>query len=67
MKTTIDIPERELEEAMRHTGATTKKEAVLTALVDFNRRRRLAKLVEKFGTFEHFLTHEDLRKSRSER
>jgi hypothetical protein len=67
MKTTIDIPEHELEEAMRHTGAATKREAVVTAIVDFNRRRRLAKLVEKFGTFEHFLSHDDLRKSRAER
>ncbi|HEX2465379.1 MAG TPA: type II toxin-antitoxin system VapB family antitoxin [Thermoanaerobaculia bacterium] len=66
MKTTIDIPERELREAMKHTGAATKREAVVTAIVDFNRRRRLAKLAERFGTFQHFLSHDDLRKLRSE-
>jgi Arc/MetJ family transcription regulator len=66
MKTTIDIPEKELEEAMRHTGASTKREAVVTAIVDFNRRRRLARLVERFGTYEHFPTQDELRKSRSE-
>jgi Arc/MetJ family transcription regulator len=67
MKTTIDIPEKELKEAMRHLGAATKREAVVTALVDFNRRRRLARLAERFGTFEHFITHDDLRRLRAER
>ena len=66
MKTTIDIPDKELQEAMRHTGAATKREAVVTAIVDFNRRRRLGKLVERFGTFDQFLTHDELRRSRTE-
>ncbi|MCP3958334.1 MAG: type II toxin-antitoxin system VapB family antitoxin [bacterium] len=66
MKTSIDIPEEELEEALRHTRARTKREAVVTALTDFNRRRRLAKVVESFGTFEHFLTHEELSRLREE-
>ena len=64
MKTTVDIPIGELEEAMRHTGAATKREAVVTALVDFNRRHRLARLVEHLGTFEHFLTGEELQRRR---
>ena len=66
MKTTIDIPEKELQEAIRHTGAKTKREAVVTALTEFNRRRRLAKLVERFGTFEQFLSHDDLLRLRNE-
>lgn len=66
MKTTINIPDEELEEAIRHTGARTKREAVVTALVDFNRRRRLSRLVERFGTFEHFLTHEELSRLRED-
>ena len=66
MKTTIDIPRDELEEAVRHTGATTKREAVVTAVADFNRRRRLAKLVERFGTFENIITHEELARLREE-
>ena len=66
MKTTVDLPEEELEEAIRYTGATTKRQAVLTALTDFNRRHRLQKLVEKFGTFEHFVSHEQLTKLRAE-
>jgi Arc/MetJ family transcription regulator len=66
MKTTIDIPEKELREAMRHLGATTKREAVVTALVDFNRRRRLAKLAERLGTFDRFSTAEELEALRGE-
>lgn len=66
MKTTLDIPEKELEEAIRHTGAKTKREAVVIALSEFNRRRRLQKLAEKFGTFEGFMTQDDLRRMREE-
>ncbi|MEE8278004.1 MAG: type II toxin-antitoxin system VapB family antitoxin [Thermoanaerobaculia bacterium] len=66
MKTTIDIPERELEEAIRHTGAKTKREAVVTALAEFNRRRRLQKLLEKLGKSTTFMTHEELRRMREE-
>jgi hypothetical protein len=65
MKTTISIPQQDLEELLRHTRAATKTEAVVTAITDFNRRRRMARLVERFGTFEHFLSHDDLRTSRS--
>ena len=42
MKTTIDIPENELRDAMRFTRATTKREAVVKVLEEFNRRRRMA-------------------------
>jgi hypothetical protein len=60
MKTTIDIPEKELEEAIRHSGAKTKREAVVTAVADFNRRRRLEKLRAELGTFEGMITLEEL-------
>jgi hypothetical protein len=66
MKTTLDIPENELEEAIRHTGARTKREAVVIALSEFNRRRRLQKLAEKFGTLNEFMTQDDLRRMREE-
>jgi len=64
MKTTVDIPEKELEEALRHTGAKTKREAVVIALSELNRRRRLQKLVERFGTLDDFMSQEDLRRMR---
>lgn len=66
MKTTVDIPDRELQDVIRHTGARTKREAIVTAIVEFNRRRRLARLVERLGTFEHFVSHEELDRLRSE-
>ncbi len=64
MKTTIDIPEKELKDAMRFTGATTKREAVVTALRDFNRRKRIAALTRHFGASDTFMTHADLLKFR---
>ncbi len=66
MKTTIDIPDRELRDILRSTGARTKREAVVTAIVEFNRRRRLARLVQRLGTFEHFLSHDELDRLRTE-
>ena len=61
MKTTIDIPEEVLRETMQHTGARTKREAVVTALADFNRHRRLERLAKRLGTFDAFMTQEELR------
>ena len=66
MKTTIDIPEEALREVLRNTGAKTKREAVLTALNEFNRRRRLAQLAKRFGSFEGFISNEELAKLRQE-
>jgi len=50
MKTTVDIPAEELEDAMRFTRARTKREAIVTALVEFNRRRRMAELARRAGS-----------------
>ena len=47
MKTTIDIPDGSLREAIKHTGAKTKREAVVTALEKFNRRHRLEEMAER--------------------
>jgi Arc/MetJ family transcription regulator len=66
MKTTVDIPDEQLEEAMRHTGAKTKREAAVIALTELNRRRRLQKLVEKFGSSDSFMTQAELRRMREE-
>ncbi len=64
MKTTIDIPQKTLQEAVKYTHAKTKKEAVVKALEEFNRRQRLAKLANKLGTFDRFISREELRKMR---
>lgn len=67
MKTTIDIPDNELKEAIRHTGAKTKRDAVVYALHDFNKRRRLAELSKMLGTFKDFMTQDDLKAMREDR
>jgi Bacterial antitoxin of type II TA system, VapB len=66
VKTTIDIPDEALGEVMRHTGARTKREAVLAAIEEFNRRRRVGALVSKFGTLDGFMTGEELLRLREE-
>jgi Arc/MetJ family transcription regulator len=67
MKTTIDIPDKVLREALRHTKAPTKREAVVTALEDYNRRQRARQIVAKFGTFRNMLTQKELRQLREAR
>jgi hypothetical protein len=67
MKTTIDIPDEELREAIKNTGAKTKREAVVYALRDFNKRRRLAALATMLGSFNDFMDQEDLKIMREER
>ena len=50
--TTIDIPDSALADAMRFSGAKTKREAVLTALEAYNRQQRVKDLAANFGTLE---------------
>jgi Arc/MetJ family transcription regulator len=66
MKTTVDIPEDELKEAMQHTGAKTKRAAVVIAIAELNRRRRLHQLAKRFGSLDRFMTQEELRRMREE-
>lgn len=67
MKTTIDIPEEDLKEIIKYTGAKTKRDAVVHAVKDFNRRHRLAELAKSLGTFKDFMSQEDLREMREDR
>jgi hypothetical protein len=64
MKTTVDIPDDELEDAMRFTRARTKREAIVTAIAEFNHRRRLASLVKHAGTCPDLLSIDDLHRLR---
>lgn len=65
MKTTIDIPDGTMEEAMKFTGAKTKREAVVTAVERFNRLKRLEKLNARVrGQFRDFMTQSDLKAMR---
>lgn len=66
MKTTIDIPEELLTEAMKRTGARTRRDAIVAAVREFNRRHRLELLAEQLqGSCPNFMTHPNLRKIRS--
>jgi len=64
MKTTVDIPDEELKDAMRFTRATTKREAIVTAITEFNRRRRMAELVKRAGTCADLMTADELQRAR---
>ena len=67
MKTTIDIPDIALEEAMKFTGAKTKRDAVVSAVEDFNRRHRLAALAKRLrGSMPNFMSQEDLQAMRED-
>jgi len=62
MKTTIDIPENVLKETIKHTRAKTKKQAILTAVQQFNRRKRLEELAERLhGSLPNLMTQEELK------
>lgn len=68
MKTTIDIPEDELRDAMRFTKAKTKRAAVVQILSEFNRRRRMSELVKYSGTFsDRFPTNDQIEAAEHER
>jgi hypothetical protein len=60
MKTTVDIPESALNEVIRHTRAKTKRDAIVIAIDDFNRRKRLEKLAEQLGSFDNVMSREEL-------
>jgi Arc/MetJ family transcription regulator len=65
MKTTIDIPDSLLREAIKHTRAKTKRAAVVTAIEEYNRRQRLAEIAERLhGSCPDFMTQTDLQHMR---
>ena len=67
MKTSLDIPDRELEDAIRFTRAKTKREAIVSAVKDFNRRMRMAELTRYAGTCDNLITPEELQATRRKR
>jgi hypothetical protein len=64
MKTTVDIPDEELRDAMRFTRARTKREAIVTAIAEFNQRRRMAELTKHAGTCPDFPTVDEVQRLR---
>ncbi len=64
MKTTINIPDQELEDVMKFTRAKTKREAVNFAIADFNRRMRMANLMRHAGTCDNLTSPTELQSQR---
>jgi hypothetical protein len=51
MKTTVEIPDQSLETLLKLTEAKTKREAIVTAIDDFNRRHAVDTVVKRFGNW----------------
>lgn len=65
MKTSLDIPDHELKDVLRFTKAKTKRDAIMTAVRDYNRRQRMAALVDKHaGKSKTFMTMSELMRMR---
>ncbi|MFO7536337.1 MAG: type II toxin-antitoxin system VapB family antitoxin [Kiritimatiellia bacterium] len=64
MKTTVDIPEQALRDAMHFAAVTTKRAAILTALTDYNRRQRMTRLARHLGSCREMITPSELAKLR---
>ena len=64
MKLTIESPDVELEDVIRFSGAKTKQEAVVTAVADYNQRKRMAELTRHAGTCSGLITAEELQAER---
>lgn len=64
MKTTVDIPDDALQDAMRFSKARTKREAIVRAVEEFNARRRMAELSRHAGTCADLVTTDALQTER---
>lgn len=64
MKTTLDVPESLLNDAMRISGAKTKRAAVMAALEELIRRGRMQTLARELGNSDTFMTSEELQATR---
>lgn len=64
-KTTVQIDERLLEEAMKATGAKTKKEAIEAGLRSLVRNKNREALRKELGTFDLDLTLNELERMRN--
>ena len=58
MATNLALDDNLIEEARRAGGHKTKKEAVTAALAEYVRRRKQARLVSAFGTYEFDPTYD---------
>ena len=67
VKTTLDLPDKELKQVLKNTGAKSKGEAVLIAVKEFNRRKRLAAVAARLkGSLPAFMSPEELKWARED-
>jgi hypothetical protein len=66
MKTTIDIPEKALKDAMRFAGTKVKRKAILAAVEEFNAHHRMAALTRHLGTCKDLMSADELKRMRAE-
>jgi metal-responsive CopG/Arc/MetJ family transcriptional regulator len=66
MRFSVTLDPRLVEEAVRVSGAQSKREAIETALKDFIRRRRLDKAIARGGKVSLTISVADLLKRRAE-
>lgn len=66
MRFSVTLDPDLVEEAVRVSGARSKREAIEAALKEFIRRRRLARMIGRGGKVALALSVDDLLKSRSE-
>jgi Arc/MetJ family transcription regulator len=65
-RTTLDIDEELMDEALAVAEASTKKGVVEEALRELVRARRIESLRRRLGKFDLGLTHEELRRMRED-
>jgi Arc/MetJ family transcription regulator len=66
MKTTMNIPDDLIRKAMRATGSKTKTGAVIIALEEVIKRKKIAKIMDLAGKLE-FADDEEIDRIRHER
>jgi len=64
MGKTISVPEEVLARAMRAAGTEPATDTVVKGLEEYTQRHGQKDLVRVLGTFDNFMTHEELAASR---
>jgi len=66
MRTTVELDEKLLQDAMAATGAKKKRQTLELALREIVRQRRLERLRQRLGKTPLTITTEDLQQMRAE-
>ncbi len=61
MRTTVDLPEELLDEVQRTAGTSTRREALILALEDYIRRRRMRRVALAAGSLDFDVEAREIR------